>query len=830
MFRHHLTMALRRLAREPLTSALTVVVLALGLTCFISAYLFVSYFRSYDEAFANVDRAYVLSQRMSTQVLGIDTPSTVASALPLGERVRLDVPELAAVARYYRAFVSVSTGREASPRLVGYVEPGFFEIFDFVPRAGDLRGALAAPRTAVLTESIARSMFGRDESVGRTVTVNGSRSLDVTVTAVIPDIPATSHLSKDGLFTLGFDLLVSWDVFEAVGKGPFIDSWGNTPATTYVLLPEDGSITVAELDRRLATVAERHVPPASLATTSFSFRALPVSSIAATNLQRAFQGFDQTGWRLDVLGTLLTLAAVVLVIGCLNFVNLATAQSSARGLDVGVRKTLGANATQIVHQDLTHTALIVAIATLVALAAIPILRRLMVMQWQLPLSLPWHEPRFWLFMALLLVGVTLFAGLYAAVALARVRPVFTLRTGSARTSPKRLRALLVGAQFSTAGFLIAMVAVLLAQSTGLREQLLGRFAHPYVTFFVGPPAAIPDRELLAGEIARGPGIEGVAYVWQPLWLSAGPRIQLTRTTGEQIAPVTLDDQAVSYDYFTTLDVPVLAGRVFERDHADDVMPRTREEFFARQGRPRRVVIDRAASDALGFDAPEEAVGEMVHQAGSPNLPYEIVGVVETVTTVIRSRGSRGSRFMLDPSISNSWIVRLDKASVEPALAHVSRVLKVLAPDRVPPSFTFFDEAFENAYWTFTIANRVMIGLALFATAIAATGLLGMASYLTGQRTREIGVRKSQGATSSDILRLLLWDFAKPVLAANVIAWPFVYFAAERYLGLFTQRAAFDVMPLALALLITLFLAYVAVGRYSARAARALPAVALRREA
>jgi len=821
---HDLIVALRRIARQRFYSALSVSALAFGLVCFIATYLLVSYIRGYDRHFANADRTYVIAQRERAEGEGFDTPFSVKSALHLAEQLRLDVPELAAVARRQQTFLPVALDGQPTLRAISYVEAPFFDIFDFLTLAGDVHGA-AQPRSAVLTRRTAQQMFGDAAAVGRTITLNGRQRVDVTVAAVIEDLPAASHLARGSLFANGFDLLLSWDVYELIGRTPSVDSWVQGPVYTYALLPEDGSFTVAQLDDRFPGIVERNVPQNVRAANAIEFRAQPVSSIAATALQQEFEGFNSTPWRIDVLGTLLIFAAGILVIACLNFVNLATAQSSGRTLEIGTRKAVGADASLVVRQELVQTAILVTLAIALALAAIPLATKLLTGPWPMAFALPWREPRFWIFLAALLSGVTLAAGLYPALAVARIRPTAALRLGTARAGPKVLRTVLVGAQFASASFLVALVVVLLAQRNDLRETLLGRFADPYAVFAIAPTAQVPDREVLASELARGPGIKGATYMTIPPW-TEGPIVPVSRAVEEQAPRFPLELQPVGYDYFKLLDVTVVAGRVFERERADDVIPRGEQASAARQGRPTVAVLDTTAARALGWPNAADAVGEIVYRSGTPT---EVIGVVEPITMQIRARDSAGAVFTLDPPVSNMWLARLDKSNVAASLAHIRDTMQAVSPSRAPPSLGFLDQMFESAYWAFALINRVLGALAAFAIAISAVGLLGMASYMTQRRTREIGVRKTQGASPGAIARLLLAEFSKPVVVANVVAWPFVFIAANAYLGVFTKRIALTPLPFALALLATLALAWVAVGARVWWAASLNPARALRHE-
>jgi len=290
--------------------------------------------------------------------------------------------------------------------------------------------------------------------------------------------------------------------------------------------------------------------------------------------------------------------------------------------------------------------------------------------------------------------------------------------------------------------------------------------------------------------------------------------------------LTTEYGAVGYDYFEVMDIPLLAGRWFARERND-------ETTYPPQGGPRSTppvaVLDRRAARALGWVDPRDAIGKTIYGNGDPTQAAEVIGVAESVTIAIRDRGSDGIVYRLIPKGYAFTILRVAKDEVKAATAHIDDVFKALSSTHSPPSRMFLDQAFETAYFTFDLINRVFVALGAFAIAIAAVGLFGMASYITSRRTREIGLRKSQGATSRQILELLLWDFSKPVLVANLVIWPVAFFAAERYLDTFAQRMTLGPWPFFVALLATLVVALAAVGGQAVRAARLRPTDALREE-
>jgi putative ABC transport system permease protein len=814
MLNHDLTIALRRLMQQRFHTGIGVAVLTLGLMCFLAASLFVSYVNNFDRHFANAARIYVVAERMSASAFNLRPMFDSGSDAPIAEHLRVDVPELAAVARTRTAQKLVSVDDRRTSLRLGYAEPELLDIIDLTPLSGDVRAALRTPRSMIVTQLAAERLFGTADVAGRTITLPAATPMDVTVRAVVAEPPSQSHFNMRGLLTLGFEAFVSWDVQEAIEPAPIM-GWGGNAVRTYVLLPADGSLTVRELDRRLARIAAERVPE-DFQFLNIELEARPVSAVAAMALQKQFEGYWGTGAWIDVLAALRFSAAAILVLACLNFVNLAIAQASGRAVDVGTRKVLGATTLQIVRQDLLQSSLVVFVGLLVALAAIVPLGRLLAAPWSFSLELPWREPSFFAFLGATLVGVTLAAGLYPALVLSRARRAAALRVGPSSDALAWLRGGLVGLQFAASSALVIAAIVLLLQRDGLHDALVGRFTDQYVGFVVFPTASV---DTLAAELDREPGILGATTMGGAPFQNQQRRF--TRDRDAAAPGATVDFIFTGDDYFAVMDVPLLAGRTFERDRGDDLLPANA------QGRPRSLVLDRAAAQALGWPEPAGALGATVYAPGG--VAHEIVGVVERTPASVRANGASGTAYVFAPTpvTASYWIVRMANDRVAASLAHIDATVKSLAPNHPPLGKVFFDWFFEAAYWTFELTNRVLTGLAVFALAISGIGLFGMASYMATRRTREVGIRKVQGATPASILRLLLWDFSKPVVWANLFAWPLVLLAIDRYLSLFAERVAITPLPFVLALAVTWLLACVAVGACAWRAAKLHPAEALR---
>ena len=820
MLKHDLTLALRRLLQQRFHTAVGVTVLTLGLVCFLAANLFVSYVRNYDRHWPNADRIYLVAERMSPVGFGSSPLFATASDAPIAEHLRLDVPELAAVARAYGAPRVVSAGERRLPFMVGYVEAQFAEIFELTPLAGDVSEALATPRSAVLTRRAAERLFGAVDVAGRSVALAVQQQpVDVTIKAVVADFPSQSHLNQSGLLSGGFDVLVSWDVLEAFERPNL--PWGANVVKTYALLPTDGSLTVHELDRRLSRIAAERVPE-DYKFLNVELEARPVSDFGAMTLQRQFQGFWGRSVWVDILAALRTAAAVILALACLNFVNLAIAQSSVRVLDIGTRKVLGATTLQIVRQDLLQSGLAVLLALALAVAAIVPLGKAFTAPWSLPFQLPWNDPRFFAFLGATLVGVTFAAGLYPAVVLSRVRRAAALRLGRSSDAFAWVRGGLVGLQFAVASILVAAAVMLLLQKSHVREALMGRFQDQYVAVFINAGQPI-EPDVIGTELMRGPGIIGTTAKSGGLFDAQQRRFARTR---DEASPRAM------------LDFVYTRSRLFRR-HGRAAR---RRAGFRSSARGRRLAARPGVGGAGGPTArhrarcrggasarladPAAAVGETIYAPGG--APHAIIGIVERAPLAVRDSGARGTAYVLAPWAVNIQIVRIASDRVDVALAHIDETMKALFPGRPPPARRFFDQVFEeDAYATFELTNRVLTGLAAFALLISGIGLFGMASYMANRRTREIGIRKVQGATPASILRLLLWDFSKPVAWANLLAWPFVLIAIDRYLNVFAERVAITPLPFAVALAATWLLACFAVGGCAWRAAKLHPAEALR---
>lgn len=829
MLTHYLTVAFGTHLRHPAAALLGVATLALGLVCFITAYGVTAFWNRADRHFANAERIFAVTSEWEVRDLQAATrfrSGVRARTNPwLAEYLRADFPALEAVARIVPFGELPVRAEDSVVRLRSMTaDPELLAIFDLPFAAGNARLALETPASVVLTGSAAERLFGRDPALGRTIVLgNGS---EVTVTGVLRPIPEPSHLGTSASAPLRFDLLASFDVAERSWREAFgreltesPEEWSIEDTTTYVLLPADGSLTAAALSAELPAFAARHVPPAQREAMTFDFGLVPVAELLAMSVDASLF-LRQSG--VTVSAVLLALGTLVLGVACLNFANLAAARTVRRAREVGVRKTLGASTARVLGQHLFEVGLLVGTALAAALvlvaAAAPALERAAGIDLRLAIfsgGVPW------LVLAALLAAVTIAAGAYPAWLLAQLPAATALRTGQTRGGPGAVIALLVGAQFAVATFLLIALAVAYSQNQRLERTALGIAAAPLVVLENDESLTGLAQATLRAELLRLQPVTAATQLVEPPWTVPAGMMPLRASPEATAIARTALLQIVGADFFTTFNIPLLAGRVFDSERAEDAA----SVGTAPTG-TENAIVSRTLARELGFTPPEAAVGRRLYL---PNRDQLIIGVVEDKPINISTGfGPRPGVYLFNTESSRFHAVRIDPRNIASALEQIDTLWRHLVPD-VPIARRFADEYFNDAYSNFVQVNRAFTGLALAALTIATTGLFAMALLAASRRVHEIGVRKTLGATTGEMVLMLLASFAKPVVIANLVAWPFAYIAVSAYLNVFIDPIRLTPAPFVGALAVTVLVAGIAVGAQTLAAARTIPARVLRQE-
>ncbi len=839
MIRHYLTVALRNFRRRPVATGINVLALSLGLTCFMIAYAVVNYWGHAEHQFAKADRTYVLTESFALKDGGAALGAVPSVPAFAENYIKADFPELETVARARpeQGAQTMSAGDRKAQLPLSFADPAFLDIFDFRYIEGDGKTAFSRPDSVILTEAAATRLYGGpDKAIGQTLRIAGR--VDATVTGVIRSVAQPSHLGDSKAARVQFGVLASWDIGEkfaavlrnASSSSPDRENWLAPDTLVYMVLPKDGSFTIDALKARLETFAQRRVSPEQRNLAKISFGAVPVSQVLTAMLDGVL--FARAPG-LSVTTLLFILGGLVLLVAALNYANLATAQTLARAKEVGMRKVVGASRGQVMVQYVFEATLLTLAATGVALSVIASTDPGFESATGMDLGLALYGGLgFWLFLAALVAVVSLLAGFYPAFVLSRVRPMQALKPGSIRTGPRFVPALLVGAQFCAASFLLIAVFVMYAQNRALEQTGLGG-EDPLVVITNRSDLTKVEPATLRTALEQIPQVKSVTGMDAEPWDLQSVRLNIySRSPNEGAAQRTSFESRVGYDYFSTLGIRLLAGRSFDRARGDDV---ENDRTAIAKGQPKSVVIDQSFASQLGFASPQAAVGQIFYVSasmaknlgGKKGIAMRIIGVVENKAPHFIGMGATGSVYHLNDTPTFT-IAKISGADVTGARKAIEAAWNRLAPDTVL-DMTFMDSEFAQNYALFSGINGVFGGLALFAFVISAIGLFGMALQIVGRRTHEIGVRKTLGASTRQIVAMLLKDFSRPVVIANLVAWPLGFLAAEVYLSVFVHRVSLTVLPFVLSLAVTVLIAWAAVGGQAIRAARTKPAAVLRYE-
>ena len=829
MVRHHLAVGLRALRRDPLFAAINLVGLAVGLAGCLLIGLFIRYELSFDQWLPDSDRIYQV-QRIDTAGASPGTHNSqtsfvAATAMPP------EFPEIEAMTGLIAAGGTFrKDGQPLEIEDVYATDANFLDVLRLPMVAGDRATALASVGDIVLTETAARTLFGRTDVVGRTVQrVRQSGDVPARVTGVLRDLPSNSHLRIAALFRPN---VVSGP------DGAVFNEWNWVSGWVYARLRPGTDPTA--LDRRMPD-ALRRIVPANVRDRSaadgvgFTQQLMNVRAINTATLD---SGTMRLGTPTKTLATFGIVAVFLLIVACVNFTNLATARASRRAREVALRKTLGATRAQLVVQFLVEALVMVTIAGFLALAlvelALPVLNGLISGQIEVRYL---GEGGILLPLAAMLMIVALLGGIYPAFFLSRYRPALVLKanqSGSEAPGAARLRIALVVLQFAVSIALIICTAIIHAQTLFARSTDPG-YRVPGLLFVSFPEliGARPQVESFMRRLEAIPGVQSVARAG----MTPNPDTSATtnfRAPGAT-APVTLELVQIDGSFFRTMGMHIVAGRDVSDQREADVGAAINNLDPARDAlvhaRGVNVVVDESAARLLGYRDPQAAVGQALardDRDGRGGAPYTIVGVVNDARFESARYESLPKIYFIVPTGHLSLAVRFDPARAHSVMAATEALWKSQVHNS--PFYGFFaDERIAHMYENDARRARMFGIFAAFAVLISCLGLFGLAAFTAERRTKEIGIRKVLGARTRDIVHLLVWQFTRPVLLANLIAWPVAWWAMRNWLEEFEARISIGPLPFVLAGVVALAIAAGTIIGHAVRVARANPIHALRYE-
>lgn len=787
MINNYLKLAFRNLFRNRLYSFLNITGLAVGLAGGVFVLLWVISDWSFNRFHENLPSIHVM---MQNQTQGGETYTFQAMPGPLAAGLRADFPEIEWAARTsWPANFLVKAGEKSIYDGGFFAEPDFFNIFQFKNIHGNAVAALSEPNGCVLTESTAKKYFGNDDPIGKPLKINNQH--DLKVGAVIADIPKNS--------TVRFRILMPFSILEKADGAWINSNWGNNSWQNWVALRPKTDL--AALNAKLENYIQTKMPTAAAHVFAYP--------LADLHLFGKFQNGKQDGGRWQVLMLLGIIGLFILLIACVNFMNLATARTSARAREVGIRKSVGSLRGQLVGQFLTEamlmTFLALGLALLLVKSLLPGFNRVA----EKSLVLDFSNWQIWASIGGLGLLTGLIAGSYPALFLSKFQPVQTIRGTviSNKKSGAVLRKGLVTFQFFISIFLIISTLVIHKQLDFISNLPIGYDVENLVSMPVR--GTMGDKfDVFKNELLQLPGVKSVSTGDHNL-------VNFGSNTSGIGWPGKTEDQdflisttAVGLDYTRTTGMKIIDGRDFSADFGADSMA---------------VLLNETAVRMMGLQSP---VGSVIEA----DTNFTVIGVVKDFIFNDAAAATEPMVIFCDPRAGLGYFfVRFDNdGNWQKHLAGIEAVAKNVFPDQ-PFDARFvkddYQKGFEGIRSTGTLIN-VFGGLAVF---ISCLGLFGLAAFFAEKRAKEIGIRKVLGANVAGLWFFFSKDFFKPVLLAFALAVAPALFAMKKLLGTFDHRIDISWEIFALAGLAALLVAAATVSFHSVKAAVADPVKSLRSE-
>ena len=828
MLRNYIAAAFGNLKRNWLYAGITILGLAVSFAAAILIGLYLRDEFSFDRFIPGHERIYRVQLTLTLPGQKPARQDYVMSEI--AKDVKLDFPEVERTARIEMSGVGIRRGAAESLEQIAWADPEIFKILQMPVLAGDPAAALEQPDGLVLTRELARKYFGQDAPIGKTLRVTTAINVNLPpdeqkawvapytmrVLAVLKDLPESSHISV-GMYGSGRAAL-SLLALDDRHPSPF-----NNSSLTYVKLKPGAS--VAAVHAGMTGFADRHFPTAK-GSASLKFALTPLDDLHFT-VQQAGDGLRPPGDRTVDYG-IGAVGLLIILIAAINFITLMTARATRRAIEVGVRKAVGARRRDLIVQFMGEALIYVLIALLIGVSLSELL-------------LPWAnafvgrsirfdylaDPRLLLALAGLALITTLLAGAYPALVISGFRPASALKGGAGQaTGSAAIRQTLVIVQFAILIGLIVMTGTVYRQTSFALKDAIRLDTDQVLRI------AAPCEKGLKQQISALPGVKQVACADSSV-VSGGQSMQFAMQPGQP--RVTMNLGAVDVGFFEMHGMKPLAGRFFDQSRGQDMVLDRMGEGVANQP---TIVLNETAARKLGFKSAQAAVGKTIEWGRwsavasaaqfPPMVGSEVIGVVPDFTLQSIRNQINPTIYFVDPGIARFMVVKLSGRQIPESMQGVSRIWKATGHDRPLPQ-EFENQVVQELYKdiiTQEIAIGICAGLAIL---IACIGLFALAAFTTERRTKEIGVRKAMGASTFDVMRLLLWQFTKPVLWANLIAWPLALWAMDHWLKGFAYRVDLPPWLFLLATVAAVLIAWMTVSTHAWLVARARPATALRYE-
>ncbi|MBB2149216.1 ABC transporter permease [Pedobacter gandavensis] len=787
MFKLNLKIAIRNLWKNKGYTLINVGGLAIGLASCMLLLLYVAYEWSYDKHTTGYDRTYVVYTNMKSGDGAVSYAWTSGIMAPYLSSTMPDIA-YASHSTYPREYL-LSNQDKSFKKFGVYADPSFLKIFDYQMIKGNKDQALKSPNGIILTERFAKVLFGNADPMNKTLKFGGKELL--TVEGVMEDVPSSSSIQ--------FDYLMSWELYKKINPWVAGTGWGNGHCLTVIQLRDNSSFE--KVNASMNTIFKRN----DKGSTAVAL----IHPLSKWHLYSHFENGKSVGGQIDTLRIFFILAFCILLIACINFMNLSTARSEKRAKEVGVRKAIGAARKSLISQFILESMLLAFLGMIVAFILIEISLPYFNGLLNSYLTLNYADWKFWA----VLVGLTLFtgfiAGSYPAFYLSSFEPVKVLKgfskTGGASLS---IRKVLVIFQFVFASSLIICTAVIYQQLTFIQNKPVGYDRNGLVEIPLegvledfSKATLLRDRLLKSGAVSN-------ASLFSLSLTSGGNNTTTVGWPGKgPNESFIFNYRYANSDFVATLGSTMQSGRNFSPQFNDSA----------------NTVINEAAVKVMGLKKP---VGSVIQ---IDDRQLTIIGVMknfvmdnpyQTATPLIIRNGFAGEGVLA---------MRLNPAqNISTSIAQVQSIMKEINPE-YPTSVTFLSDSFEAKFNSEKLLGTLANWFGGFAVFISCLGLLGLTLFMAEQRKKEISIRKVLGANTLHILTLLNKDFIKLVVIANLIAFPVAYIVINKWLSKYEFRVEISFIPFAIAIVLSLLIALFTVSMQSVKVAKANPVDALKYE-
>ncbi len=803
MFKHNLKIALRNVFKYWNYSIINIGGLAIGLASFIFIVLYIDDELKYDKFHENADNIYRVNRLYNSNDVNEDAATV---SFPCGPTLVLDYPNI--VKTQVRFFNNLQNQwffdyEREDGEIIRFNEPYFlladstvFDIFTLPFIKGDPETALDNPGTIVVTRSTAKRYFGDEPAIGKVLRVE--EGLDFEVTGVIEDLPSQSHIK--------IDILGSLNTFRQFGNGQFPQTWIWNPCWTYVLLHEDTDPN--QLNERFPEFYENHYDDFKDADVTLYLQALTDIHLKSHHVYEM-----RPNSNIVYVYILSIVAAIILILACINFMNLTTASSTGRAKEIGIKKVFGSKRRNLVFQFLGEAVVQSFFAMLIAIIIVELL-------------LPGYNsftgknitPSFLVEMKLLgfIVAVSfvvgLLSGIYPAFILSAFKPLRVLK-GVLKSGAKSVKArkVLVVVQFSISISLIIGSLIVFSQLKFLRNAELG-FKKDHIINIVRVGDLFNNYEAFRQQLLSHKDIEFVTGAEDYLGINHNTRDYEVEglTPGQRFYIPTF---LVDWDFIETFDIEVVEGRAFSRDFPSDTI--------------NAVMINETMVKDMGWTN-EEAIGKRIV---SRDGDERVIGVYKDFNAMSLHRPV--NKFILDmfrrPDMFARVIsIRFSSNNYQEVIEHIEKTWYDFVPTR-PFEYQFFDQQLDNLYKDELRFGRFSVILTILAIMIASMGLIGLTSFLAEQRTKEIGIRRALGSSTKSIIGLMAKEFLWLLLVANAISWPITYFVTTNWLESYSRHISTNWGVYFLSSILTLIIAMIIITIRAYRTAMLNPSQTLRYE-